>query len=59
MDLGKAEGLEGIDELTELADVGERLCMPRPHQRLAAFGLEKAWVPHFALTHCCFVRVIR
>jgi len=41
VDLGKAEGLEGIDELTELADVGEGLCMPRPHQGFAAFGLEK------------------
>jgi hypothetical protein len=28
VDLGEAEGLEGIDELTELADVGEGLCMP-------------------------------
>lgn len=41
MDLGEAEGLEGIDELTELSDVGEGLCMPRPHQGLAALGLEK------------------
>ena len=41
MNLGEAEGLEDIDELTELADVGEELCMPRPHQGLAAFGLEK------------------
>ena len=41
MDLGEAEGLEGIGELTELADVGEGLCMPRPNQGLAAFGLEK------------------
>jgi hypothetical protein len=41
MDLGEAEGLEGIDELTELADVGEGLCMPHPHEGLAAFGLEK------------------
>ena len=41
MDLGEAEGLESIDELTELADVGKGLCMPRPHQGLAAFGLEK------------------
>ena len=41
VDLGEAEGLESIDELTELADVGEGLCMPRPHQGLAAFGLEK------------------
>jgi hypothetical protein len=41
VDLGEAEGLEGIDKLTELADVGEGLCMPRPHQGLAAFGLEK------------------
>ncbi len=31
VDLGEAEGLEGIDELTELADVGEGLCMARPH----------------------------
>jgi hypothetical protein len=41
MDLGEAEGLEGIDELTELADVGEGLRVPRSHQGLAAFGLEK------------------
>ena len=41
MDLGEAEGLESIDELTELADVSKGLCMPRPHQGLAAFGLEK------------------
>jgi len=41
MDLGEAEGLEDIDELAELADVGEGLCMPRPHQGLATFGLEK------------------
>jgi hypothetical protein len=41
MDLGEAEGLESIDELTELADVGKGLCMPHPHQGLAAFGLEK------------------
>lgn len=41
MDLGEAEGLESIDELTELADVGEGLCMPHPHEGLAAFGLEK------------------
>jgi hypothetical protein len=41
VDHGEAEGLEGIEELAELADVGEGLCMPRPHQGLAAFGLEK------------------
>ncbi len=41
MDLGEAEGLEGIDELTELTDVGEGPRMPRPHQGLAALGLEK------------------
>jgi hypothetical protein len=31
MNLGEAEGRESIDEFTELADVGEGLCMPRPH----------------------------
>ncbi len=41
VDLGEADGLNGINELTELSDVGEGLCMPRPHQSLAAFGLEK------------------
>ena len=41
MDLGEAEGIEGIDELTEPADICEGLCVPRPHQGFAAFGLEK------------------
>ena len=36
VDHGEAEGLEGIEELAELADVGEGLCMPRPHKGLAA-----------------------
>jgi hypothetical protein len=40
VDLGEAVGPEDIDELTDLADVGERLRMPRPNQGLAAFGLE-------------------
>jgi hypothetical protein len=39
VDHGEAEGLEGIEELAELADVGEGLCMPRPHQGLAALNL--------------------
>ena len=33
--------VESTDELTELADVSEGLCMPRPYQGLAAFGLEE------------------
>ena len=41
MDLGESKGLEGIDEFTELSDVSEGQRMPRPHQGLAAFGLEK------------------
>ena len=41
MDLSEAVGPEDIDELAELADVGEGLRMPRSHQGLAAFGLEK------------------
>ena len=41
MDLGEAEGLEDIDQFTELTDVGEGLCMPRPYQGFTAFGLKK------------------
>ena len=41
VDLSEVKGLEGIDEFTELSDVNEGQRMPRPHQGLAAFGLEK------------------
>ncbi len=47
MDHGEAEGREEIEELAELADVGEGPCAPGPHQALSALRLDKVdllWV---------------